>query len=82
MDKTIYVQGMGMRRWVLGDPYVDGAIANITEFDRQFQAPLACLGRMHEFEARFRGALRNGVTGRSLNSAVGSGLVYRITIPR
>ena len=89
MDKAIYDRGMAMRRKVLGDEYVDRAIANTTDFDRQFQehlnehawgavwaddalAPrdrsmlnigmIACLGRMHEFEAHFRGALRNGVT--------------------
>lgn len=40
MDKTNYDRGMAMRRQVLGDSYVDGAIANTTEFDRQFQAQL------------------------------------------
>lgn len=47
MDKAIYERGMAMRRQVLGDAYVDGAIANTTDFDRQFQAQLTehALGR-------------------------------------
>ena len=36
MDKAIYDRGMAMRRKVLGDDYVDRAIANTTDFDRQF----------------------------------------------
>ena len=71
---------MAMRRKVLGDEYVDRAVANTDDFNRDFQALLteyawgavwgddrlkprdrsilnlgmiACLGRMHEFEAAF-----------------------------
>ena len=40
MDKAIYDRGMAMRRKVLGDDYVDRAVANITDFDRQFQEHL------------------------------------------
>ena len=40
MDKAIYGRGMAMRRTVLGDDYVDRAIANTTDFDRQFQEQL------------------------------------------
>ena len=84
MDKALYDKGMAMRRRVLGDQYVDGAVNNTTDFDRKFQdllnefawgavwsdddlAPrdrsilnmgmIACLGRMHEFELHFRGAI-------------------------
>src|SRR3974390_257821 len=31
---------------------------------------IACLGRMHEFEAHFRGALRNGLTPKELSAAL------------
>ena len=78
MDKALYDRGMTMRRRVLGDEYVDRAVANTDDFNRQFQELLttycwgavwgddalkprdrsilnlgmiACLGRMHEFEA-------------------------------
>ena len=87
MDKALYDKGLAMRRKVLGDEYVDRAIANTDDFNRKFQdllnefawgavwtdedlkprdrsllnlGMIACLGRMHEFEAHFRGALRNG----------------------
>ena len=40
MDKAIYDRGMTMRRKVLGDDYVDRAVANTTDFDRQFQEHL------------------------------------------
>jgi len=93
MDQARYERGMTMRRKVLGDDYVDCAIANTDDFNRDFQALLtefawgavwgdetlkprdrsllnlgmiACLGRMHEFEAHFRGALRNGLTPAEL----------------
>ena len=80
MDKALYDRGMTMRRKVLGDEYVDRAVANTDDFNRQFQecsrpivgAPSGAtmpqaaraqhpqsrddrLGRMHEFEAHFRG---------------------------
>ena len=37
MDKALYDRGMTMRRKVLGDEYVDRAIANTDDFNRQFQ---------------------------------------------
>lgn len=37
MDKAKYEQGMAMRRRVVGDDYVDRAVANTTDFDRKFQ---------------------------------------------
>lgn len=40
MDKALYDEGMAMRRKVLGDDYVDRAVANTTEFDRKFQGLL------------------------------------------
>jgi 4-carboxymuconolactone decarboxylase len=103
MDKAIYDRGMAMRRQVLGDDYVDRAIANTTDFDRQFQEHLtehawgavwgdaalkprdrsilnmgmiACLGRMHEFEVHFRGALRNGVTETELSAILRQIAIY------
>ena len=37
MDKPLYDRGMTMRRKVLGDEYVDRAVANTDDFNRQFQ---------------------------------------------
>jgi alkylhydroperoxidase/carboxymuconolactone decarboxylase family protein YurZ len=98
---------MAMRRRGLGDDYVDRAIANTTDFDRQFQAYLtehdwgavwgddalkprdrsilnlgmiSCLGRMHEFEAHFRSALRK--RSRRRNSAPSCGRLRSIAASR
>ena len=103
MDQARYDRGMEMRRKVLGDEYVDRAVANIDDFNRDFQALLteycwgsvwgdetlkprersilnlgmiACLGRMHEFEAHFRGALRNGLTPKELSAFLRQIAVY------
>jgi 4-carboxymuconolactone decarboxylase len=103
MDKAIYDRGMAMRRKVMGDDYVDAAIANTDDFNREFQAQLteyawgavwgddslaprdrsllnlgmiACLGRMHEFEGHFRGALRNGLTPKELAAILRQIAVY------
>ena len=37
MDKALYDKGMAMRRKVLGDEYVDRAVANTDDFNRKFQ---------------------------------------------
>src|SRR5215471_9124157 len=37
MDKALYDRGMAMRRKVLGDEYVDRAVANTHDFNRKFQ---------------------------------------------
>ena len=37
---------------------------------------IACLGRMHEFEAHFRGALRNGLTHKELAAILRQIAVY------
>ena len=37
MDKAMYDRGMAMRRKVLGDEYVDRAVANTDDFNRKFQ---------------------------------------------
>src|SRR5262249_36349601 len=103
MDKALYDRGMTMRRRVLGDEYVDRAVANPDDFNRQFQELLttycwgavwgddalkprdrsilnlgmiACLGRMHEFEAHFRGALRYGLTRDELSAILRQVGVY------
>lgn len=103
MDKALYDKGLAMRRKVLGDAYVEGALANTTDFDRRFQEQLteyawggvwtdealkprersilvlgmlAALGRMHEFETHFRGALRNGVTPAELAAILRQIAVY------
>jgi 4-carboxymuconolactone decarboxylase len=103
MDQARYDRGMAMRRKVLGDEYVDRAVSNIDDFNRDFQGLLteycwgavwgddalkarersilnlgmiACLGRMHEFEAHFRGALRNGLTPKELSAILRQIAVY------
>lgn len=103
MDKAMYDRGLAMRRKVLGDEYVDRAIANTDDFNRDFQNMLnefawgsvwgddrlkprdrsilnlgmiACLGRMHEFEAHFKGALRNGVTEVELAAILRQVAIY------
>ena len=103
MDKAVYDRGMAMRRKVLGDEYVDRAVTNTDDFNREFQAQLtehcwgavwgddslkprdrsilnlgmiACLGRMHEFEAHFRGALRNGLTPKELSAILRQIAIY------
>jgi hypothetical protein len=35
MDKALYDKGMAMRRKVLGDEYVDRAVANTDDFNRK-----------------------------------------------
>ena len=37
MDKALYDKGMAMRRKVLGDEYVDRAVKNVDDFNRDFQ---------------------------------------------
>ena len=37
MDQKVYDAGMKMRRKVAGDEYVDKAMANVTDFNRDFQ---------------------------------------------
>ena len=103
MDQGRYDKGMQMRRKVLGDEYVDRAVANTDDFNRKFQdllneycwgavwtdedlkprdrsllnlGMIACLGRMHEFEAHFRGALNNGLTPRELSAILRQIAVY------
>ena len=37
MDKLLYDRGLAKRRQVLGDSYVDRALANVNDFNREFQ---------------------------------------------
>ena len=37
MDKHLYDRGLAKRRQVLGDAYVDRALANVDDFNRDFQ---------------------------------------------
>jgi 4-carboxymuconolactone decarboxylase len=103
MDKAVYDRGMAMRRKVLGDEYVDRAMSNVDDFNKEFQRLLteycwgevwgddtlkprersilnlgmiACLGKMHEFEAHFRGAIRNGLTPNELRAILTQIAVY------
>jgi 4-carboxymuconolactone decarboxylase len=88
-DPERFETGLAKRRQVIGEEYVDQALAAVTDFDRDWQrllteycwgevwggsalsdrqrslhnlCLLAALGRQHEFELHFRGALKNGCT--------------------
>ncbi|MEI7804083.1 MAG: carboxymuconolactone decarboxylase family protein [Hyphomicrobiales bacterium] len=103
MDKAVYDRGLAMRRKVLGDAYVDKALAGADDFNRDFQrfvtqycwgeawgddtltprersilnlGMIASLGKMHEFESHFRGALRNGLTPNELRAVLTQIAVY------
>jgi 4-carboxymuconolactone decarboxylase len=103
MDKERYEKGLAVRRQVLGTEYVERALKNVGDFDRQFQnlvteaawgecwgdptlerkersilnlGMLAALGRMHEFELHFRGALKNGLTQEQLRAVLIQIAVY------
>lgn len=103
MDQDVYDRGMAKRRAVLGDAYVDKAIANVDDFNRDFQrivtqycwgeawgdetltprersilnlGMIACLGKMHEFESHFRGAIANGLTQNELRAVLTQIAIY------
>jgi 4-carboxymuconolactone decarboxylase len=82
--------GMRVRRQVLGDAYVDAALASQDSMTEAFQpfmtslrersllviAMTAALGRMTELEIHTRGALRNGVTPDQLIAVLKQVTVY------
>ena len=103
MDQTLYDAGLAARKEVLGERYVDNAINNADDFNRDFQAlvteycwgvcwgnevlgrkqrsllnlgMLAALGRSHEFELHFKGALRNGCTPDELRETLTQITIY------
>ena len=103
MDQALYDAGLAARKEVLGDRYVDNAINNADDFNRDFQAlvteycwgvcwgndvlsrkqrsllnlgMLAALGRSHEFELHFKGALRNGCTREELRETLTQITIY------
>jgi len=103
MDQKTYDRGLVMRRKVLGEEYVDRALQNVDDFNRDFQRLLtqycwgeawgddalsprersilnlgmiAALGKMHEFESHFRGALRNGLTPNELRAVLTQIAIY------
>ncbi|MBN9049283.1 MAG: carboxymuconolactone decarboxylase family protein [Rhizobiales bacterium] len=103
MDKDVYDRGMAKRRAVLGDAYVDKAMVNVDDFNRDFQrivtqycwgeawgdatltprersilnlGMIACLGKMHEFESHFRGAINNGLSTDELRAVLTQIAVY------
>lgn len=103
MDKARYETGLRIRTEVLGEEYVNKAVAGATDFTKEFQelvteycwgqvwgsetlskrdrsilnlGMLAALGRSHEFELHFRGALRNGVTHEELKDVLIQIAVY------
>lgn len=103
MDQDVYDRGMAKRRAVLGDAYVDKALANVDDFNRDFQrivtqycwgeawgdetltprersilnlGMIACLGKMHEFESHFRGAINNGLSTDELRAVLTQIAVY------
>ena len=103
MDQALYDAGLAARKEVLGERYVDNAINNADDFNRDFQAlvteycwgvcwgndvlsrkqrsllnlgMLAALGRSHEFELHFKGALRNGCTREELRETLTQITIY------
>ena len=103
MDQTRYDRGLKMRRQVLGDAYVDRALGDVDDFNRDFQrlitecawgetwgddtlkprdrsilvlGMIGALGKMHEFEIHFRGAIRNGLTQSELRAALTQIAIY------
>ncbi len=95
MDKERFDRGLAQRKAVLGADYVENALAQADDFNREFQelvtefawglcwgddtldrrqrsmlvlGMLAALGRMHEFELHFRGALTNGLSRDELKA--------------
>ena len=62
MDQKTYDTGMKMRRQVAGTEYVDKAMANLDDFNRDFQRIVAILlgrglGRRHTSAARARSSI-------------------------
>jgi 4-carboxymuconolactone decarboxylase len=103
MDQARYDRGLKMRRQVLGDAYVDRALADVDDFNRDFQrlitegawgetwgddtlkprdrsilvlGMIGALGKMHEFETHFRGAIRNGLTQDELRAVLTQIAIY------
>ena len=103
MDQARYDRGLKMRRQVLGDAYVDRALGDVDDFNRDFQriitecawgeswgddtlkprersilvlGMIGALGKMHEFEIHFRGAIRNGLTPNELRAALTQIAIY------
>ena len=103
MDKERYQKGLTARTQVLGEEYVNRAIAGATDFNREFQelvteycwgtvwgsdtltfkersilnlGMLAALGRSHEFELHFRGAITNGLTQEQLKDVLMQIAIY------
>ena len=103
MDKKLMEAGLGVRRAVLGDEYVDRAMKNADDFNKPFQeivseycwgmcwadetltrrersilnlGMIAALGKTHEFELHFRGALRNGLSEDELRAILIQIAVY------
>jgi alkylhydroperoxidase/carboxymuconolactone decarboxylase family protein YurZ len=73
MDKALYDRGMTMRRKVLGDEYVDRAVANTDDFNRQFQELLTtyCWGAVWGDDAQR--AIRDLAPGSRLLRVPGRG---------
>ena len=103
MDQARYDRGLKMRRQVLGDAYVDRALGDVDDFDRDFQrlitecawgetwgddtlkprdrsilvlGMIGALGKMHEFETHFRGAIRNGLRPDELRAVLTQIAIY------
>ncbi len=103
MDQDRFDRGLSIRKEVLGAEYVERALANANDFNREFQdivteycwgmvwgsdgldhrqrsllnlGMLAALGRSHEFELHFRGAIKNGCTMAELKDTLTQIAVY------
>ena len=65
MDKALYDRGMTMRRKVLGDEYVDRAVANTDDFNRNFRNLLTtyCWGAVWGDDASSRASAASSISG-------------------
>lgn len=103
MKTDLLNEGLKVRKEVLGESYVEDALNNADDFNRDFQllvseycwgvcwtdenlsrrersilnlGMIAALGKNHEFELHFRGALRNGLSHDELKSVLTQIAVY------
>ena len=86
MQDEQYHRGLATRRQVMGDDFVDRALAGATEFTQPIQdrktrslitvAMLTALGKQHELKGHVRGALNNGATAKEIQEVLLHAAVY------
>jgi 4-carboxymuconolactone decarboxylase len=79
MDQKRYDLGLAKRRQVLGDAYVDRALQNVDDFNRDFQRLLTeyCWGETWGDDTlKPLGALNNGLTPDEIRAALTQITIY------